>query len=92
MTAQELVKDILITKAKAHNEAIDNYINVTLRDHFGSDTITVSQWFEAQQLIRKQNFYEKGKAIQDEAKQYGLRFLMDMQSDKLVIPNSFERV
>ena len=54
------MKNTLLKKAHAHNTAVDDYINVTLRDYFGGDKITAAQWFEAQTLIRKQNFYKKG--------------------------------
>ena len=53
----------LAEMAKAHNESIDNFINVTLKEHFGTDTLNVTQWFEAQELIAQQNFYDKGHAI-----------------------------
>ena len=72
--------------AKAHNESIDTYINVTLKEHFGSDTITPSQWFEAQRLINQQNFYDKGHAILVVLRTLGLDCKMDMQSNKLVCP------
>lgn len=77
------MKNSLIEKAIAHNESIDTYINVTLRNHFGGDKINLSQWFEAQQLIRAQNFYDKGMEILRELKAAGIDCKMDMQSNKL---------
>lgn len=83
------MKNTLLKKAHAHNTAVDDYINVTLRDYFGGDKITVAQWFEAQTLIRKQNFYKKGMAILKELKANGIEVKMDMQSDKLVLNGDF---
>lgn len=80
------MKNSLIEKAIAHNESVDTYINVTLRNHFGGDKINLSQWFEAQQMIRRQNFYEKGMAILHELKAAGLDCTMDMQQNKLHNP------
>lgn len=70
--------------AKAHNESIDKFINVTLKEHFGTDKINISQWFEAQHLIKEQNFYEKGHAILVVLRTIGIDCKMDMQTNKLV--------
>jgi hypothetical protein len=72
--------------AKAHNESIDRFINITLREHFGSDTINAEQWFEAQRLINQQNFYDKGHTILVVLRTLGIDCKMDMQSNKLVCP------
>ena len=72
--------------AKAHNESIDTYINVTLKEHFGSDKISVDQWFEAQHLIKQQNFYKKGYSILKVIRAFGIDCKMNMQSDKLHCP------
>ena len=72
--------------AKAHNESVDTYINVTLKEHFGSDKISVDQWFEAQRLIKQQNFYEKGHNILQVIRAFGVDYKMNMQSDKLYCP------
>lgn len=72
--------------AKAHNESIDTFINVTLKEHFGSETINAEQWFEAQRLINQQNFYDKGHAILIVLRTIGIDCKMDMQSNKLVCP------
>lgn len=72
--------------AKAHNESIDRFINVTLKEHFGSDTINAAQWFEAQRLINQQNFYDKGHTILVVLRTLGIDCKMDMQSNKLVCP------
>ncbi len=76
----------LTNLAKAHNESIDTFINVTLKEHFGSETITFGQWFEAQHLINEQNFYKKGYAILEVIRGFGIDCKMDMQSNKLHCP------
>lgn len=76
----------LVEMAKAHNESIDRYINITLKEHFGSDTINAEQWFEAQRLINQQNFYDKGHTILVVLRTLGIDCKMDMQSNKLVCP------
>lgn len=76
----------LIDRAIAHNKCINDYINITLRNFFGGDKITPSQWFEANELIRQQNFYEKGCAILDEIRALGIDCKIDMQSNKLHYP------
>lgn len=76
----------LAEMAKAHNESIDKFVNVTLKEHFGSDTLNVTQWFEAQRLVRQQNFYDKGHAILVVLRTIGIDCKMDMQSKKLVCP------
>lgn len=80
------MKDMLITAARKHNENIDHFINVELREHFGSDKINASQWFEAQRLINAQNFYEKGHDILVCLRALGIDCKMDMQSNKLHCP------
>lgn len=76
----------MIELAKAHNDSVDNFINVTLKEHFGSDAITLEQWFEAQRLINGQNFYQKGHGIMDILRAFGFNCKMDMQSNKLYCP------
>lgn len=76
----------LANLAKEHNANVDKYINVTLKEHFGGDTINMGQWFEAQRLIKGQNFYEKGHSILLVIRAFGIDCKMDMQSDKLHCP------
>ena len=78
--------DKLATMARAHNESVDTFINVTLKEHFGSDKISIEQWFEAQRLVKEQNFYEKGHAILTTLRCFGIDCKMDMQSNKLHCP------
>lgn len=84
LTNEQLIK--LTALAKAHNDSVDYFINETLKEHFGTDTLNVSQWFEAQSLIRNQNFYKKGHAILEVIRAFGIDCKMDMQSDKLHCP------
>ena len=80
---KEHVKD-LEAKAIAHNQSVDNFINITLRDHFNGDKISAQQWFEAQRLIKEQDFYEKGRIILLALRAFGFDCKMNMQSEKLV--------
>lgn len=84
LTKEQVTK--MAELAKAHNDSIDHFINVTLKEHFGSDTINASQWFEGQALINKQNFYGKGHAILEVIRAFGIDCKMDMQSNKLHCP------
>jgi len=76
------VKEII----SAHNDSIDNYININLSKILNAKDgkINLTQWFEAQELIRQQNFYEKGRKIQIELRAAGYDVKMNMQSYKLV--------
>lgn len=76
----------LLKKANAHNESIDHFIHVTLKDHFGADTLNMKQWFEAQHLISEQRFYDKGYPILEALRATGIDCKMDMQSNKLHCP------
>ena len=76
--------NVLRTMAKSHNESIDNFIEKELKAHFGSENISLSQWFEAQRLIKEQNFYEKGRIILRTLRAFGFDCKMNMQSEKLV--------
>lgn len=70
--------------ARTHNETIDNFINVTLKEHFGKDELNMKEWFEAQRLIGEQNFYKRGHAILVALRDLGVDCKMNMQSNKLV--------
>lgn len=72
-----------------HNNEIDNYINNILPSELGkkdnTETITATEWFKAQGLIQKQDFYKKGRAIQLPLRDLGFDVKMDMQSHKLIL-------
>lgn len=72
-----------IAQAKAHNRAINDFINITLREKYG-DKISMSDWFKAQQDINEQEFYKKGMAILKPARAAGIDIKMNMQSCELV--------
>lgn len=78
--------DKLESLARQHNENVDHFLNVTLREHFGGDEIRLDQWFEAQRLINAQNFYEKGHEILTVLRAFGIDCKQDMQSNKLHCP------
>ena len=84
LTNEQVTK--LAELAKAHNDSIDHFINVTLKEHFGTDKLNVTQWFEAQDLISRQCFYKKGHAVQEVIRAFGIDCKMDMQSNKLHCP------
>lgn len=88
MTRENLI-DELMKSAKAHNNAIDHFENVELKEYFGKDEVNASQWFEAQRLINAQDFYTKGKAILDVLRALGIDCKMNMQNDKLVLNGEY---
>lgn len=69
-----------------HNNEIDNYIHNILPSELGKkeDELTMCDWFKAQALISKQDFYNKGRSIQMPLRELGFDVKMDMQSNKLV--------
>ena len=73
----------LVDLAIDHNQKVDHFVKVELKEHFGSDKITASQWFEAQSLIQNQRFYERGMTILNVLRSIGIDCKMDMQSNKL---------
>lgn len=79
-----------VQTAKEHNEAIHTFINVTLKEHFGSDTINAEQWFEAQRLIDEQKFYDRGHLILKVLREYcGIDAKMNMQSNEILLPSEY---
>ena len=79
--------DDFLMVAHKHNEEVENFYKVTLSEHFGSETITIKQWFEAQDLIAKEHFYEKGKIILNSLRRMGYDVKIDMQTNKLLLAN-----
>lgn len=76
----------------AHNDEIDNFIynevpkllNLT-KDKNGEYSLTMADWFKANELIRKQDFYKKGIEIQNMLRDDMHDVKMDMQSNKLIL-------
>ena len=87
MTREEAKKII-----NAHNDEIDNFIyneipkllNLT-KDENGEYSLTMADWFKANELIRKQDFYKKGIEIQNMLRDDMHNVKMDMQSNKLIL-------
>lgn len=87
MTREEAKKII-----NAHNDEIDNFIynevpkllNLT-KDKNGEYSLTMADWFKANELIRKQDFYKKGIEIQNMLRDDMHDVKMDMQSNKLIL-------
>ena len=73
--------------ARQHNESIDHFINVTLKEHFGSDKISCEQWFEAQRLIKEQDFWTKGHNILKVIRAFGVDCKINAQTEKLYCPD-----
>lgn len=84
VTAEQIQS--LVDMAKNHNSNIDHFINVTLKEYFGSDKINAGQWFEANRLISEQHFYERGMVVLNVMRNIGIDCKMDMQSNKLHCP------
>lgn len=90
MTREEAKKII-----NAHNDEIDNFIyneipkllNLTnlTKDKNGEYSLTMEDWFKANELIRKQDFYKKGKEILNMLRDDMHNVKMDMQSNKLIL-------
>ena len=90
MTREEAKKII-----DAHNNEIDNFIyneipkllNLTnlTKDKNGEYSLTMEDWFKANELIRKQNFYKKGIEILNMLRDDMHNVKMDMQSNKLIL-------
>lgn len=90
MTREEAKKII-----NAHNDEIDNFIyneipkllNLTnlTKDKNGEYSLTIEDWFKANELIRKQDFYKKGIEILNMLRDDMHNVKMDMQSNKLIL-------
>ena len=90
MTREEAKKII-----DAHNDEIDNFIyneipkllNLTnlTKDKNGEYSLTIEDWFKANELIRKQDFYKKGMKILNMLRDDMHNVKMDMQSNKLIL-------
>lgn len=90
MTREEAKKII-----DAHNDEIDNFIyneipkllNLTnlTKDKNGEYSLTIEDWFKANELIRKQDFYKKGIEILNMLRDDMHNVKMDMQSNKLIL-------
>ena len=80
----------------AWNAKIDNFMKVELPKLLESEGVRVkngkicmNDWFKAQTIIQKQNFYKEGHAIQMELRDAGYDVKMNMQDDTLVFPRWF---
>lgn len=78
---------------KAWNEKIDNFMKVELPKLLEENGVTVkngkikmNDWFKAQTIIQKQNFYAEGHKIQMELRDAGYDVKMNMQDNTLCFP------
>ena len=76
---------------KKWNDSIDRFIQNDLPKLLEAEGIKVTNgqipmscFFKARAILDRQNFYEKGRALQMELRMQGYDVKMDMQSDKLV--------
>lgn len=76
----------VIAIVQRHNQSIDDYINGELAKKLNAKNgkINMNQWFRAQELIKEQDFYGKGKKILRDLRSKGFDVKIDAQSDKLV--------
>lgn len=77
----------------AWNEKISNFMKVELPKLLESEgvrikngKISMNDWFKANEIIRKQNFYNEGHAIQMKLRDAGHDVKMNMQDNTLVFP------
>ena len=80
-------------RVNAWNAKIDNFMKVVLPKLLEAEgvrvkngKISMNDWFKAQTIIQKQNFYKEGHEIQMELRNAGYDVKMNMQDDTLVFP------
>ena len=81
-----------INDAIAHNNKIDDFINVTLFNHFGKDNLTFAEWLIANQMINEQKFVLKAFDIVADLQNVGIDAKVDAQSGKIYIPERYVRM
>ena len=76
----------------AWNEKIHNFMKVELPKLLEAEGLPVkngkikmNDWFKAQEIIQRQNFYQEGHAIQMELRAAGHDVKMNMQDHTLVL-------
>lgn len=73
---------------KKHNDSIDNYMNnqlaIDLGYPSGTKEFPMSDWFKAQECIKKQNFYQKAMDILNRYRKMGYDVRISMHDNKLV--------
>ena len=80
-------------RVNAWNDKIDNFMNVELPKLLEAEgvrvkngKISVGDWFKANEIINRQNFYKEGHAVQMELRDAGYDVKMNMQNNTLVFP------
>ena len=91
--ATMISRDEAVNRVNEWNAKIDNFIKVELPKLLEADgvrvkngRISMNDWFKAQHIINKQNFYQEGHAIQMELRDAGHDVKMNMQDHTLVFP------
>lgn len=77
----------------AWNEKIKNFTEIELPKLLKAEgvpvkngKISMNDWFKANEIIQRQNFYKEGHAIQMELREAGYDVKMNMQDNTLVFP------
>lgn len=88
----EITREEARQTVTAWNASIDEFIANKLPALLESEGIPVrngkirmNDYMKAMQILQKQDFYTRGRAIQEKLRSAGYDVKMDMQSDKLVI-------
>lgn len=77
----------LIIEIEAYNNYLDTFYNEILPTMLNVDKdgkIKLTEWFKAQEIINKQNFYNDGMFILNKYRKMGYDVKMNMQTYKLV--------
>ena len=83
-----ITNEMVKAEIKKHNDSIDNYMNnqlaIDLGYPAGTKEFSMSDWFKAQECIKKQNFYQKAMDILNRYRKMGYDVRISMQDNKLV--------
>lgn len=82
-----MTKEYVQYRIEKHNNEVNNFINTQLKQRLGikGDTINMNQWFKAQDIIKEQDFYNRGRLVQTELREAGFDVKMNMQSNELIL-------
>lgn len=88
----EITREEARQAVTAWNKSIDEFMMNRLPALLESEGIPVrngkirmNDYIKAMQILQKQDFYTRGRAIQEELRSAGYDVKMDMQSNKLVM-------
>ena len=88
-----MTRDDVVNAVNAWNKKIDNFMQIELPKLLEAEgvrvkngRISMNDWFKANEIVQKQNFYAEGHAIQMELRNAGYDVKMNMQDNTLVYP------